>query len=462
MNLKFVCSAMLAIGLASCDDSSNSLGIYTDSDNISAEYAIFNTYTRSIAADSVLSKSNTCYLGCITDPETRTQVKAEFLTQLITLDDYMFPDYSLLIKNEQGEIEADSAELELLYYNYYGDYNNPMKIRVYELDSTNVVKEDTAYYSNINLAQFINPRNPSPIATQVVTAKDFSETDDTYQTINIRLPKKYGTDIIRKYFEHKEFFKSPYAFIRHVCPGFYLNYSGGNELMLHLSISQLKVFFKYHDEDLKKDTIGYTSFPATPEVLQYSSFNNDDLSTLIAEKDWTYLKTPAGIFTEMTLPIDEIYDGHDQDSISQAKITFYRYNNTFKESHLGIPSTILMLRKSELYSFFENKKINDGNTSYVATLNTSYNSYTFSNIGNLIAYCKNERASKAKAENLSIEEWSRLNPDWNKVVLIPVEISMDDNNNVTRVTNDMSLNSTRLYGGDKDPITIQVIYSSFK
>ena len=125
---------------------------------------------------------------------------------------------------------------------------------------------------------------------------------------------------------------------------------------------------------------------------------------------------PAGIFTEMTLPIDEIYDGHDQDSISQAKITFYRYNNTFKESHLGIPSTILMLRKSELYSFFENKKINDGNTSYVATLNTSYNSYTFSNIGNLIAYCKNERASKAKAENLSIEEWSRLNPDWNKVV----------------------------------------------
>ncbi len=462
MKMKLIGGVVLALTIAGCDDTTDNIGIYTDSDNIEASYTVFDAYTRSIVADSVLSKSSSCYVGCLTDPETRTQVKADFLTQFITLDDFIFPDYELLHKNEEGKVIADSAEIEVVFSDFYGDLNNPMKIEAYELDTTNAIREDTTYYSNMDLSQFINSKRPEAIASRVIAAKDMSDSEDSYQTIRFSLPKSYGTDIMQKYFEHKEFFKNPYNFIRHVCPGFYFTYSDGNELMLNCTITQLNVYFKYWDEELKKDTIGYTGFPATPEVLQYSSFSNDDLQPLADEKDWTYIKTPAGIFTEMSLPIDDIYKGHTEDSISQAQVVLYRYNAQYPESNMGVPQNLLMVRKNDLYSFFEEKKISDDKTSYVTSLNTSYNTYTFSNIGNLIAYCRKEQNEKAAAANISPEAWAAQNPDWNKVILVPVEVTTDDNNNVTRITNDMSLSSTRLYGGENAPIKIQVIYSSFK
>ena len=70
----------------------------------------------------------------MTDPETNMQIKAEFLAQFSTLENYEFPAYDLMVKNEQGEIEADSIEIRLYYEKYYGDENNPMKVDVYELE----------------------------------------------------------------------------------------------------------------------------------------------------------------------------------------------------------------------------------------------------------------------------------------------------------------------------------------
>ena len=104
MKMKLIGGVVLALTIAGCDDTTDNIGIYTDSDNIEASYTVFDAYTRSIVADSVLSKSSSCYVGCLTDPETRTQVKADFLTQFITLDDFIFPDYELLHKNEEGKL----------------------------------------------------------------------------------------------------------------------------------------------------------------------------------------------------------------------------------------------------------------------------------------------------------------------------------------------------------------------
>ena len=56
--------------------------------------------------------------------------------------------------------------------------------------------------------------------------------------------------------------------------------------------------------------------------------------------------------------------------------------------------------------------------------------------------------------------WEEKNPDWNKVVLIPVSTVRDSNNNIVNFRHDLSLNSTRLVGG-KDRIEIKVISSAF-
>ena len=75
-----------------------------------------------------------------------------------------------------------------------------------------------------------------------------------------------------------------------------------------------------------------------------------------------------------------------------------------------------MVRKCDMYKFFESNKLHDGKTSFLAELVSSgenANTYTYSNIAPLITYCMEEKA-QGKNEK-----------DWDKVVLIPVKTSTD-------------------------------------
>lgn len=273
MRIKTSLIAVLGLYLAACDDTTDTIGIYTSTDNISASASVYDAHTRSLVADSVLSNSNLSYLGLITDPETGLQIKSEFLAQFATLENYEFPEYDLMAKNSEGEIEADSIEIRLYYSSYYGDDNNPMKVDVYELDTTNVIREDSTYYSNADLTKYINKNRTAPLARKVFTAKDFTLSDNTLESdsyiphIRIILPKEYGTFILRKYYEDKNFFKTSYNFIRHVCPGFYFKLSNGNGTMISMKIGAMNVYFKYKESG--EDTeyvVGMARFSATPEI----------------------------------------------------------------------------------------------------------------------------------------------------------------------------------------------------
>ena len=74
-----------------------------------------------------------------------------------------------------------------------------------------------------------------------------------------------------------------------------------------------------------------------------------------------------------------------------------------------------MVRKKEMYSFFEKNELYDNKTSYVTTLGSN-NIYKFSNINNLVNACIAERKEGESKD----ADWVNKNPDWNKIVLIPV------------------------------------------
>ncbi len=468
MKFKAPFATLLGLCGMACDDTTDTLGIFTDSDNINASSSVYEASTASILADSVLSNGNSSYLGRMTDPETDMQVKAEFLAQFGTLENYEFPAYDLMVKNEQGEIEADSIEIRLYYEKYYGDENNPMKVDVYELDTANVVREDTTYYSNADFSRYIDRHAAGPVARKVFTAKDFTLSDDYIESssytpnIRIMLPKEYGTSIIRKYYENKDFFRNSYNFIRHVCAGFYFRLADGDGTMVKMRVEAMNLYFRY--EDAEKDTVyvGMSRFAATPEVLQSTYVENGMLSSLLgSDSRCTYLKTPAGMFTEITLPVNEIYQGHLNDSINQAQFSLYRYNAADPKSTFEIPGTLLLVRKQDMHSFFEERKVPDDRTSYVTTFNANYNTYTFTDISKLVSLCRRERDEKAAEAGMTPEAWEQQHGDWNKAVLIPVEINRDNSNNIVSVTHDMGPGSARLVGGATDKVKIQVIYSAF-
>lgn len=470
--------ALATLLIAGCDDNTSTMGIPSKDEEVFPSYGTFLAYTHSETMDSVLGNSTSSYLGSIDDPETGTRIRADFAAQFHTFENYSFPKFDLMfpddgVKRTTDSIRCDSVEVRLYFSNYYGAKNAPLKLEVYPLDKNNVLQEEEDYYTDTDLDQFVLPGS-EPIATKVFTTEDYNLADAERNSathadnVRIMLPDTVGSLIMRAYYDHPEYFKDSYTFIRKVCPGFLFKIRSGNGSMLSVDVSTLNIYFNFYDK-VKRDSTcsALARFAATPEVIQSTQFSNDDMQSLVEEDDCTYLKTPAGIMTVAQLPINEIYQNHETDSVSRAQLTFTRLNNTKPSTQsLGIPQSLLLVRKADATSFFKKRSVADSKTSYTTSYSSTYNTYTFNNICRLISLCRKEKLAGMKAENLTEQEWEQKHPDWNKVVLIPVNISTATDTygetHQVSVTHDMSMNSIRMQGGANTPIKMQVIYSRFK
>ena len=474
--------ALATLLIAGCDDNTSTMGIPSKDEEVFPSYGTFLAYTHSEAMDSVLGNSTSSYLGSIDDPETGTRIRADFAAQFHTFENYSFPKFDLMfpddgVKRTTDSIRCDSVEVRLYFSNYYGAKNAPLKLEVYPLDKNNVLQEEEDYYTDTDLDQFVLPGS-EPIATKVFTTEDYNLADAERNSathadnVRIMLPDTVGSLIMRAYYDHPEYFKDSYTFIRKVCPGFLFKIRSGNGSMLSVDVSTLNIYFNFYDK-VKRDSTcsALARFAATPEVIQSTQFSNDDMQSLVEEDDCTYLKTPAGIMTVAQLPINEIYQNHETDSVSRAQLTFTRLNNTKPSTQsLGIPQSLLLVRKADATSFFKKRSVADSKTSYTTSYSSTYNTYTFNNICRLISLCRKEKLAGMKAENLTEQEWEQKHPDWNKVVLIPVSIAYRTDattggQTIASVVHDMSLTSTRLVKGTDgadSPVKISIIYSKFK
>lgn len=469
-----------ALTFAACDDTTEGIGgsITNKIDNINISDSAFNVTTKSIVAGAVLSRNNTGLIGKMKDPETGNYVKGDYMTQLSVLPTFSVDTLDYIKQANNGSIEADSCYLLVSYNASYGDTIAPMKVTAYEM--TKPMSENQEYYSdydafkaeagwvsenNQHWSSNYNLSNTSDVKNfKIYLNKEYKKGGKTY--------KNYGSYIMQTYAEHPEYFKTNYKFLHNVCPGFYIKNVGGTGNMAKIWNTEL-IFYWTRHKTINKDStavsIGYNRFDGTEEVLQLNKIENDTENLKkLASKDQekcTYLKSPAGIFTEVTLPIEDIMKGHEKDTLNTATISFPRLNNVVDEDNpynFATPSTILMVQKDSLKSFFEKSKLADNRTSYTASYSstgTYKNAYTFQNIANLVsAMYKN----KGKGEN------------WNKVVLVPVNVITTTQGYTTvisKINHDMSLASTRLKRGvittdsngkETSPIQIKVIYSKFK
>lgn len=484
---KTLAALAAAICLAvSCDDETGSIGgkVMPSHDDMEVTQNIFSVMSRSVKVDSVLGTTSTGYLGKVSDPETDAITYCDFMAQFYPLENFSLPDVDSIVK-DNGVIEADSVDISLFIDSYYGDSLNSMKLGVYELDTANTMRENTIYYSNIDPWQYVNQR-PGAIRKEITFAVVDRALSDSLQNVYsstnkrnilVRLPKEYGTFLMRKYYENPGNFTNAYNFTHNICAGFYYRLLSGNGTMLNITPIYLQIYFRSISNDSIYDS--YQKITATEEVIQNTRIENKNLDRLLNEDRFTYLKTPAGIYTEVTLPIDSIYaNGHDNDTLNSAKISFSRMNDdTLTEYNLPQPGSLLMLKVGDYRDFFENSKVADGATSYVTTFSSSDNAYTFSNIAALVSNMQATRKEGAGVRPTDSEQtiaakyaaWEAANPNWNKVLLIPVTTSYSQQNNgyttqqvLSRVRNDLSLTSTRLVGGNTGDIKISVIYSRFK
>ncbi len=463
---KFTALLITALCFIACDDTTDTIGstITNKVDNLTITDAEYDVTTQSLAAGSVLSKNSTGIIGKLKDPETGTYLTGDYMTQLGVLSSFSLDTLQYIRDAYNGEILADSSFILVSYSKWYGDSLAPMKVTAYEMSKP--MPEDN-YYSDYDAfeAGYVSEDNFHADATY-----DLTDTNGAFKiylnkpyTKDGKTYKNYGTYIMQTFVEHPEYFKSNYAFLHNVCPGFYLKHQGGVGNIAKVFNTSLRFYWKRQKTFTKSDGVSdsivvvndYNSFDGTEETMQINkvSYDQDKIDALVEDGSCTYLKSPAGIFTVATLPVEEVMKGHENDTLTTATIAFEKINDsTHSKYNFDAPSTVLMVPLDSLQSFFEHGNKNDNRTSYTVSYSSASNaSYTYQNISNLLT---NMYKNKGKTN------------DWNKVVLIPVSLktaTIDGSTVVTKVNHDMGLTSTRLVRGTTAaPIKLKVIYSRFR
>lgn len=475
-----VASVMFTI--SSCDEDTASIGktLTSNVDLFTIVSDTFDVSSKSLVVDAVLSNSTYGYLGRIKDPETSAYITSDYMTQFATLEnaiDSIFYPKENVMSMKDGKEVADSCYISIMLKGFTGDSLASMKMTISELDRP--IDDTKKYYTNFDPEAEGYIRTDGLKYNVMYSVTDMMDSDSVRNaekgsySINFKLDKpykakngkeydNYGTYLLQTYYEHPEYFKNPSEFTKNVCPGFYFKTTDGLGMMAEIETSRLSVFYRIMNED--KEYNVYSLFYSTQEVLQTSHIVNDvdRIKELAEEKEWTYLKTPAGIYTEVELPVDDIKLNHENDTITSAKIVFHKLNDKMElsEKLLKDPTTLLMVEKDSLKNFFEDREVANNITSFLATLSTTYNSYTFNNISSLINYLYMKKTEGGA-------NFTKEHPNWNKVVLVPVQTTAGSTatTTVSAVNNEMSITSSRLVGGEEnilEPIRISVIYNKSK
>lgn len=469
----------------SCDDDTATIGsaIMPSRDGVSSSISTYKITSKTVLSDSVLANTSDSYLGCVIDPETRAKTTSNMLAQFNVLSNSSFPNYDRLFFNEDGSITVDSCAIRIYYTSYYGDSLNTMKVKVHELDTAKVISEDDKIYSNLDASEYFT-EGIGETASVSYTAHDLSREDEnidysTYsRSIVVPLSVDYGRWLMERYYENADYYRNSYMFIHHVCPGFYFENTGGVGSMIDASSAVLDVYFRYKAyTDEGTDTIisGMQRLAATEEVLQQTIIDQEIPESMLDENnDFTYIKSPAGLFTELTLPVDSVVAGdHYNDTINVASITISRYNNSTQNAYnLDPPSYILMVRKDKAYQFFEDNELSNSYDSYITSYSSTYSAYSFSDISRLLTVLKDERDEGAgvvvgedeESRKAKYAVWEAENPNWNKVYLIPVDADYSTGTTTTYllgVKNLMGMSSVKLQGGPSGNISMTVVYSRF-
>lgn len=469
---------LLSIGFAfmafltfvSCDETTDMIGssLTDNKDKLSVLADTFKVSTKTLTVDSVLARNITGYLGIVKDPETGNTITGNFMTQMNILSGFALPEIDSIAKDANGQVVADSCELRLYYDTFYGDSLAQMKLTVMEMDKP--LEEGKTIYSNYDPERLGYIREGGINTSRTYTLADYTSDDSTRHdedyTKNIRIKlndpytdkdgvtyNNYGSYIMRQYYANPSNFASPYRFLHNVMPGFYFKMTDGVGSMAYIFTAQINYYFRYITPD---STYNYSSsFASTEEVLQTTTFSNDNdkLNQLAQNGDCSYLKSPAGLFSEIELPVEDIMKGHENDTLNSVKLVIPCLNSTSATGYELEPSEyILMIPKDSLQSFFANNSLPDSHTSFLSSYSSSSNSYTFSNFSGIVS---------------NMYKGGRTSEDWNKVVLVPVSVTTQSTTSstvITKVAHNMSMSSVRLLGGANNPeaLSLSVIYSKFQ
>ncbi|MGV8964098.1 MAG: DUF4270 domain-containing protein [Candidatus Saccharimonadaceae bacterium] len=431
----------------SCDDSLKNLGftIQPDTDRITVGTDSIFLKARTVSVDSLLpkgmfAKTKSPVLGQYKDPLFGT-IKSDFVGE------FYYPKG----KNFPINATIDSVKVAVFYNSWRGDSVSPIELSVFEINKN---LPTGSHYTNFDPKGYVDIS--APIGTSIFTAanievplKDRQESD-YYHRAFVDLPKSLGQRIYNASQANenldtdsfKEFFK-----------GLYMTTDFGSGAIVTVDHTYLYIHYNYLDKEgssAKTDTIRASTMilNTTPEVIQINRIKNKNDKLLEPNAEYAYIKSPAGVFTEVTFPFSEKAEILNNQALNLAKFTITALPEKDSDQKFKLtPSPyLLLINKDDMEEFFVKRKVPDNITSFYAPLDATTYTYSFGNLSAMVNHYKKENEGKVK--DLTF-------------LLVPIDLQVTNVSNqptVTAVYNQMTPTATTIFK-TRSKLKLDLIFS---
>ena len=433
-NILYITLLSIIALLSSCDDSLKNLGftIQPESDRItvgtdSLFMKVKTVSVESLLPDGMFAKTKSPVLGEYKDPLFGS-TKSDYVGEFYFPEGNKFPDAAII----------DSVKVGVFYNSWRGDSVAPIGLSVYEVNKS---LPGGSHFTNFDPTQYVDIDAPigrsifSPANIEVPKVE--REESDYYHRAFVDLPKSIGQRI-QDLTEANDNLDTD-SFKEHF-KGLYLTTDFGSGAIVTVDHTYLYIHFNYVDEkgsSLKEDTIrsGSMILNTTPEVIQINQIKNNNDKLLEENAEFAYIKSPAGVYTEVTFPFTEKADKLNNQALNLAKFTVTALPDRDSELKFKLnPSPYLLLvNKDDLKEFFEMRKVPDNITSFYAQLDQTTYTYNFGNLSPMVNHYKEENDGEVK--DLTY-------------VLVPIDVGITNVNNqaqITAVYNQMTPTATTIF-----------------
>lgn len=376
--------------------------------------------TRSILSDSVLSKYPYFLLGRYRDAKFG-EMTTEFMAQvdarvggvsvpdttvvdpsssmqgvLNTLLSDINPSYGKILSiSSPSEVVVDSTRFYMEFTdNFFGDSTALQAITVYEL---NKALPEGRLFTNMKAEDYCD---------KSLLLGKLSYQLQNKRKIIIPLKNELGERILSAY--KKGSAVASQSEFEKLFNGLYVSHTFNEGSVLQISLAGIQVYYHY-DADIRttyegRDTVVRASEVATTEgvrlnplvssvflsanksVKQVNIVRQEDISSIVPSLNssgMTYTHTPLGLYTEVDIPYGVLMDslrktGEDSSLVmfNSAKLIFHRKKNEENDA-VKASAFLMLIPKDKLVDFFYNNRQPDGETTFVASIDTAKNTYTF-------------------------------------------------------------------------------------
>ena len=345
----------------------------------------FQLSAKTVLMDSVYARTTSGLLGEIYDP-LYGNIKSDYLCQFYCPENYQFQNTPL-----NGVI--DSMDLRIFYSSWVGDSLTPMQVTVYPITTV----PERNFYTNVDPEKYCDMQ--TVLGQKMYTAYDVTISDSvrngltstTYTpVVRVKLPTEIGQDFYNETVNNPGSFENQDAFNQYF-PGLYITNTFGSGNLLTVYQTSFFIYYRYTVEgSAGQDSIvnGREQFNVTREVIQLNHVANANLEPLLLpDEKYTYMRTPAGVYTELTLPITEIKETVGSRFLNNLPLTLHAMPQENWDYAFEPPSYLLLLPTDSVKGFFEQNKVENNETAFLSGIyDSSTRTYTFGNISNLIKY----------------------------------------------------------------------------